>query len=75
MQKFNGLKMLKLYSKFSYHCGVMIEINIKRYLKITHTFSSAIYHLPREIFNLAIESPNKVRLKKKKKDDCEEAFK
>ena len=51
----------------------MLEINIKRYLKITHTFSSTMYHLPREIFNLAIKSLNKVILEEKKKEgDCEE---
>ena len=27
----------------------MLEINIKRYLKITHIFSSAMWYLPREI--------------------------
>ena len=27
---------------FSYFCGIMLEINIKRYLKITHIFSSAV---------------------------------
>ena len=42
----------------------MLEINIKRYLKITHIFSSAMWHLPREIFNLAIESLNKLDWKK-----------
>ena len=38
-QKFHGHKVLKSYSLFSYHCGIMLEINIKRYLKITHIFS------------------------------------
>ena len=27
-----------IQSLFSYHCGIMLEINIKRYLKITHTY-------------------------------------
>ena len=45
----------------------MLEINIKTDLKITHIFSSAVWYLPREIFNLAIESLNKVRLKKTQK--------
>ena len=46
----------------------MLEISIKSYLKITHIFSSVMWQLPREIFNLAIESLNKIkRLKKKKK--------
>ena len=40
----------------------MLEISVKRYLKITHVFSSAVSHLPREIFNLVTESLNKVRL-------------
>ena len=52
-------------SLFFYHCGIMLEINIKRYLKITHIFSRAVWHLPREIFDLAIESLNKVRSLKK----------
>ena len=39
----------------------MLEINIERYLKATHIFSSAVWHLPREIFDLAIKSLNKVR--------------
>ena len=33
----------------------MLEIIIKRYLKITHIFSSAMWHLPREVFDLAIK--------------------
>ena len=48
-------------SLFSYHCGIMLEINIKRYLKKTHIVSNAMWHFPREIFNLAIESFNKDR--------------
>ena len=35
--------------------------NIKRHLKITHIFSSAMWHLPRQIFDLAIESLSKVK--------------
>ena len=38
----------------------MLEIDIKRYSKITHIFWSAMWHIPREIFDLAIESLNKV---------------
>ena len=41
----------------------MLESNIKKYLKITHVFSSAIWHLLREIFDSAIESLNKVKRK------------
>ena len=44
----------------------MLEINIKRYLKITHIFSNSMWHLPREISDLVIESLDKVRLEKKK---------
>ena len=29
-------------SLFSYHCGIMLEINIKRDLKISYIFSSAM---------------------------------
>ena len=37
-------QILKYYREiierlFSYHCGIMLEINIKKYLKITHVFS------------------------------------
>ena len=46
---------------FVYHCGIMLEISIKRYLKITHTFPSIIGRLSREIFDLATESLNKVK--------------
>ena len=31
-----------IQSLFSYHCGIMLEISIKRYLKIIHIFSSAM---------------------------------
>ena len=54
-----------IQSLFSYHCGIMLEISIKRYLKIAHIFSNAMCHLPREIFDLATESLNKVRRLKK----------
>ena len=65
MQEFHGLKVLNSYSLFSYNCVIMLEISIKRYLKTTHIFSSAMWHLPREIFDLAIENLDKVtRLKK-----------
>ena len=50
----------------------MLEINIKRFFKITHILSSAVWHLPGEIFDLAIENLNKVRRLKKKQDDCRE---
>ena len=54
---FKGTEIIQ--SLFPYHCGMMLEINIKRYLK-THIFSSAMWHLPREIFDLAIESLDKI---------------
>ena len=54
-----------IQSMFSNPRGIMLEINIKRYLKITHIFSSATWHLPRDIFDLATESLNKVRRLKK----------
>ena len=65
VQKFHGLKVLKSYSLFSYHCRIMLEIKIKRYSKITHIFSNAMWHLPRETFDLATESFNKVKRLKK----------
>ena len=43
----------------------MLEISIKRYLIITHIFSTVVWHLPREIFDLAIEILNKVKRLKK----------
>ena len=61
VQEFHGLKVLKSYNLFSYHCRIMLEIKIKRYSKITHIFSSAMWHLPRETFDLAIESFNEVK--------------
>ena len=42
-------KVLKSY-RVCYHCGIMLETDIKRYLKITCIFSSAVWHLPRQIF-------------------------
>ena len=54
-----------IQSLFSYHYGIMLKISIKRYLKITHIFSSAMGHLPRKIFDKAIESINKVKRLKK----------
>ena len=54
-----------IQSLLSYYCGIIVEISIKRYLKITQTFSRAIWHLPREIFGLAIENLNKAKRLKK----------
>ena len=41
-EKNHGLKVLISYSLFSYHCGITLEINIKRYLKIIQIFSSSM---------------------------------
>ena len=49
-----GIEIIQ--SLFSYPYRIMLEISIKRYLKITHIFSSAMRHLPKEIFDSAIES-------------------
>ena len=46
------------------HCGIMLEINIKRYLKITTFFKCIVTFTERDYLDLAIESFNKVRLKK-----------
>ena len=46
---------------FSYHCGIMLEVDIKRYLRITQIFSRATWPLTREIFDLIILSLNKVK--------------
>ena len=63
--KFHGLKVLKSYRVCFLITGIILEIIIKRYLKINHIISSAMWHLPGEIFDLAIESLNEVqRLKK-----------
>ena len=64
MQEFHGLKVLNSYSLFSYNYVIMLEISIK-YLKTTHIFPSAMWHLPREIFDLAIENLDKVKRLKK----------
>ena len=58
-----GIEIIQ--SLFSYHYGIVLEIHIKRYLKITHVFSSARLHLPREIFDLAIEILKEVKRQKK----------
>ena len=31
-----------IHSLFSYHCGIMLEINIRRYLKITHILKCSV---------------------------------
>ena len=36
--KFHSLEVLKSYRVRSHHCGIMLEISIKRYLKITTYF-------------------------------------
>ena len=59
--QFHGLKALTSQSLFSYLCEIMLEVIIKRYLKMTHVFSSAMWHLPREIFDLPIENLKKVK--------------
>ena len=56
-----GIEIIQIL--FSYPCGIMSEINTKSYLKITHIFSSVMRHLPRQLFDLATESLNEVRLK------------
>jgi len=35
-------KGIEIIQTVSYHCGVMLEINIKIYLKITQIFSGAM---------------------------------
>ena len=54
-----------IQSRVYYYCEIMLDISIKQYLKITHIVSSTVWHLPRDIFDLAIESLNKVRRLKK----------
>ena len=61
-----------IQSLFSYYCGIMLEISIKRYLKITYIFSSAVRHLPREIFDLDIESLTESQKTEKTEGDCRE---
>ena len=63
-----------IQSLFSYYCKIILEINIKRYLKITHIFSSAMWLLAREIFDLAIESLTNVKTEKTKGDCREESI-
>ena len=36
------LKVYKSYSLLSYDYGIMLDIDIKRYVKITHIFSSSM---------------------------------
>ena len=67
-----------MQNPFSYHHGIILEINIKRYLRITHLFSSEMWHLSREVIDTAIEGFNMVSRQKKKKKkkkqgaDCRE---
>ena len=61
MQKCHGVKVLKSQCVFSYHCGIILDINMKRYLKVILISSNAMWHLPREILDLAIESLIKVK--------------
>ena len=46
----------------------MLEINIKIFENILH-FSSAVWHLPRDFFDIAIESLNKAKRLKKHSDN------
>ena len=64
MQKFHGLKVLKSKSLFSYHCGIMLEINIKIFENNPHIFKCNVT-FKREIFDLAIENLKKVKRLKK----------
>lgn len=57
-----GLEVMQIL--FSYPRGIMLEINTIRYLKIAHILSSAMQHLPRQLFDLATESLGEVRLEK-----------
>lgn len=57
-----GIEIIQIL--FSYPRGIMLEINTIRYLKIAHIFSSAMQHLPRQLFDLATESLSEVRLEK-----------
>ena len=53
-----GIEIIQ--SLFSRHCGVMLEIDIKLSAKITHMFPSAVRHLPRETYDLAVEASMKL---------------
>ena len=37
-----------ILSLFSYHCGIILEVNIQGYFKITHIFSSAMCDIYQE---------------------------
>ena len=43
-----------------YYCGILLEINIKIYLKITLIFSNAMWCFPREISDLATGNLSKL---------------
>ena len=49
MQKFHGLKMLKSYRICSHHCGITLEINIERHLKIIHVFKCNVTFTKRDL--------------------------
>ena len=46
----NNNEALKSYRLFSSHYRILLKISIKRYLKITNIFSSAMWHLPRDLW-------------------------
>ena len=55
------LGVAKSWTRLSDWTKLMLEISIKGYLKRSHIFSSAVWHLSREIFDLAIESLCNIR--------------
>ena len=66
---FEGIEIIQ--SLFSNHCGIMLAINIKGYLKITQYFQVQC-DIYKERFDLAPESFNKVnRLKKTQREFAE----
>ena len=65
MQKFHGLKVLKSCRDCSLITMEPCYKSISNIFENNHIFSSTTWHLPREIFDLATESLNKLRRQKK----------
>ena len=72
MQKCHGVKVLKSYCVFSYHCGIILEINMKRYLKVILISSSANDIYQERPWTWPLKASLKLRDWKITEGDCRE---
>ena len=49
--KISWSKGIEMHSLFSYRCGIMSEISVKRYLKITHVFKYSVTFTKKDLCN------------------------